>query len=164
MSNQKRKTIAWTANTVEIVLEAASGALMLQKAGDKSNPDLTFAPGEEASIFATLRDSGLPISTKALVLHGAETYEGSDFPRPIEALIEQAGKNWPVAYMAEQLAAKSYKPTGYALRLAFYKPQLWVFCNGFTLSNPQAPKAAPLAIKRVDANAKPVKAIKRSDA
>lgn len=133
------KTIAWDWDKfpfVELMLEPKDGAfIILEKATDRSNPEMTFGKDQLKTLFQTMVDSKLSVG--AVTLFGNEMK--GDFPVSLEAAVLNS-KGYNLAYTHEQL--QSFKAVNFYLRVEFYKPMLWAFATPFVLggNRKQAPK------------------------
>lgn len=128
-------TLAWTAGPVELVSNMA-GDLELIKATPKSDPKFIFDENSLASLWANILESKLHIRAAHCVLHGAETYPDSGFPIALDAAMiktSRNGKDYNFRYDDKQL--KQFKPQGFALRLKYSKPCLYVFSTDFTFAS-----------------------------
>ena len=147
-------SLKWTSGPVELV-QNRDGALELIKATPKSDAEYTFDDTALASLFANMKESKLNVRASALMLHGTDTYPDSGFPKSLEAaVVKQStnGNEYNFQWDAAQLV--QFKPKGYALRLKFHKPCLYVFSNDFTFASMKKAtggnKRAPLTFKRVN--------------
>lgn len=147
------KTIAWAFAMYPAVelIQNTKGLLQLRTAPPNADANMTFGESDLAALFATMAGAEAQIDEANLTLFGDTYAEGSEFPQGIPcANLKPSG--WGLSYEAWQLA--KFTPTSYAMRLKFNKPQLWVFSDTFTMSGGKSAKRAPLAIKRIDPNAK----------
>jgi hypothetical protein len=133
------------------LIQNAKGLLQLRTAPPNADVNMTFGESDLAALFATMAGADAQVDEGNLTLFGDTYADGSEFPQGIPcANLKPSG--WGLSYESWQLA--KFVPTSYALRLKFNKPQLWVFSDGFVMGGGKTAKRAPLAIKRIDPNAK----------
>jgi hypothetical protein len=141
----------WLAFPFVQIKQNAKHGLYLTKEGATAEGSLSFGNEQLPSLFNTLAGSDINVMAEALVIYGDAEKTG-DFPQAIQcANLKENG--YGLSYEPWQL--EKVKPTGFAMRLWFRKPQLWVFTNGFAMSAGSGRVAAVPNIKRIDANAKP---------
>lgn len=128
-------TLAWTAGRIELVSNMA-GDLELIKAKPGSDEKYLFDENSLASLWANILESKLHMRAAHLVLHGSETYPDSGFPIALDAAIMKTSRNDKVyAFRYDDKQIRAFKPKGFALRLKYSKPCLYVFSTDFTFAS-----------------------------
>lgn len=94
------KLAFWNRGNLAIVTKTQDGFLNVAPATQSHDPDLVFTPQQPKSLFATLKDSGLPVRSACLSLYGKKGKVEPEHTRESA----KDGKEYPYAYSAKQIA------------------------------------------------------------